>query len=68
MEFDWDPTKHERNRHERGIGFDYAARMFAGPTIEAIDRRRYYGAERVSAITAGSESGRSVKSMAVSMC
>lgn len=50
MEFDWDPAKHNRTRQERGFGFDYAVRMFAGPTIEAIDRRRDYGEERIRAI------------------
>jgi uncharacterized DUF497 family protein len=50
MEFDWDPAKHERTRRDRGFGFDYAARIFAGPTVEAIDRRRDYGEERVRAI------------------
>ncbi len=28
--FEWDPAKHERTRRERGFGFDYAARIFAG--------------------------------------
>jgi hypothetical protein len=50
VDFDWDPSKHERNRRERGFGFDYAARIFAGPTLEAIDRRNDYGEERIRAI------------------
>jgi len=50
VEFAWDPAKHERTRRERGFGFDYVARIFAGPTVEAIDRRRDYGEERIRAI------------------
>jgi uncharacterized DUF497 family protein len=50
VEFDWNPAKHEKTRRERGFGFDYAVRMFAGPTVEAIDRRRDYGEERIRAI------------------
>jgi uncharacterized DUF497 family protein len=50
VEFEWDPAKHEKTRRDRGFGFDYAARIFAGPTIEAIDRRRDYGEERIRAI------------------
>jgi uncharacterized protein len=50
VEFDWDPAKHDKTRRGRGFGFDYAVRMFAGPTVEAIDRRRDYGEERVRAI------------------
>ena len=42
--------RHDRTRRERGFGFDYAARVFAGPTAEAIDRRRDYGEERIRAI------------------
>ena len=50
MEFGWDPAKHDKTRRERGFGFDYAARIFAGRTVEIIDRRRDYGEERVRAI------------------
>lgn len=50
MEFGWDPAKSEKTRRDRGFGFEYAARVFAGPTIEAIDRRKDYGEERISAI------------------
>ncbi len=49
MEFGSDLTKHERTRRERGFGFDYAARIFADPTVEAVDRRRDYGEERIRA-------------------
>jgi uncharacterized protein len=50
VEFDWDPVKHERIRRDRGFGFDYVVRIFAGPTVEAIDRRHDYGEERIRAI------------------
>jgi uncharacterized protein len=50
MEFGWDPDKHERTRRERGFGFDYAVRIFLGPTVEAVDRRQDYGEERIRAI------------------
>jgi len=50
VEFDWDPGKHERTRRERGFGFDYVVNIFAGRTIEAVDRRRDYGEERIRAI------------------
>jgi uncharacterized DUF497 family protein len=50
VEFDWDPAKHERNQRERGFGFDYAARIFLGPTVELIDYRSEYGEQRVRAI------------------
>ncbi len=50
MEFDWDPEKHRKNQSERGFGFDYAAQIFAGPTIEALDRRRDYGEVRIRAV------------------
>jgi hypothetical protein len=50
VEFGWDLAKYERTRRERGFGFDYAARIFAGPTIEAVDRRHEYGEERIRAV------------------
>lgn len=50
MLFEWDDAKHERNRRERGFGFDYAARIFAGPVLERADARRAYGEIRVQAL------------------
>ena len=43
MQFDWDPGKDERNRRERGFGFDFAALVFEADTIEWPDDRRDYG-------------------------
>jgi uncharacterized DUF497 family protein len=55
VRFDWDPPKDQRNRQERGFGFDFAALIFDGDTIEWLDDRRDYGEARVRAIgeTAG---------------
>jgi uncharacterized DUF497 family protein len=50
VELGWDPAESERTRRERGFGFDYAALIFAGPTVEVVDRRRDYGEERIRAI------------------
>ena len=50
MEFDWDQEKNDKTRRELGFGFDYALRIFAGRTVEAIDRRHDYGEERIKAI------------------
>lgn len=50
MRFDWDPIKSERNRQERGFGFDFAALIFEGATIDWTDDRRDYGEARVRAI------------------
>jgi uncharacterized DUF497 family protein len=50
VQFSWDPEKSAWTRGERGFGFDYTVRIFAGPTIEAIDGRRDYGEERIRAI------------------
>ena len=55
MLFEWDVAKHERNLRERGFGFDVAALVFEGETMEAIDDRRDYGEVRVRAI--GQSSG-----------
>lgn len=35
---------------ERGFGFDHAAAIFIGPTLEGEDNRRDYGEVRVQAI------------------
>ncbi len=50
MLFAWDEAKSRRNLSERGFGFDYAARIFLGPTLERQDARRDYGEVRVQAI------------------
>jgi uncharacterized protein len=50
MIFEWDDAKSRRNLLERGFGFDHAATIFIGPTLEAQDSRRDYGEIRVHAI------------------
>ena len=50
MLFEWDDAKSQRNLVERGFGFDHAAAIFLGPTLEAQDNRRDYGEIRVQAI------------------
>jgi uncharacterized protein len=50
MRFEWDEAKSRRTPSERGFGFDYAARIFLGPTLEQEDRRRDYGEVRMQAI------------------
>lgn len=56
MWFEWDEAKSERNRQERGFGFDVAALIFDGPVIEWCDVREAWGEARVVAI--GSVEGR----------
>jgi uncharacterized DUF497 family protein len=50
MLFEWDEAKSRRTLEERGFGFEYAARIFLGPTLERQDDRREYGEMRVQAI------------------
>ena len=52
MPFSFDPAKDAWNRTERGFGFDFAARIFDGPTLEAIDSRHDYGETRINALGA----------------
>jgi uncharacterized DUF497 family protein len=50
MLFEWDEAKSRRTLSERGFGFDYAARIFLGPTLEQQDDRQDYGEVRMQAI------------------
>ena len=50
MLFEWDEAKSRRNLNERGFGFEYAARIFSGSTLEKPDNRREYGEVRIQAI------------------
>jgi len=50
MLFEWDEAKSRRASSERGFGFDYATRIFFGPTLEKEDIRRSYGEVRMQAI------------------
>ena len=50
MEFEWDESKNQKNTRERGIGFVYAVRIFAGPIFQQKDTRKDYGEIRIKAI------------------
>lgn len=50
MKIGFDPAKHEWNLRERGLGFDSAARIFLGDTIEWDDDRFDYGERRMQAL------------------
>ena len=50
MLFEWDDAKSHWTLMERGFGFDYAARIFLGPTLEKVDNRQNYGEVRMQAI------------------
>ena len=52
MKFEWDPTKSDLNLTRRGFDFAFAAVVFAGPVIEAVDTRNNYGEVRIQAIGA----------------
>src|ERR1700719_532735 len=49
MDFEWDRAKSERNESERGLPLELAFLLFDGPTIECVDKRRYYGETRIRA-------------------
>jgi uncharacterized DUF497 family protein len=49
-ELEWDEAKSAKNRLERGFGFDLAAKIFNGSTLEIDDERRNYGERRMRAI------------------
>jgi uncharacterized DUF497 family protein len=48
--FEWDAEKSESTLASRGFDFEFASRIFDGPTVERIDDRREYGEMRVVAI------------------
>jgi uncharacterized DUF497 family protein len=50
MLFEWDEAKSQRTLEERGFSFEYAARIFLGPTLERQDDRREYGEVRMQVI------------------
>lgn len=57
MEFEWDPEKAAKSEEERGIPFEYAARVFRDPKrLDKVDDRKDYGEER--RITMGEIEGR----------
>jgi hypothetical protein len=50
MMFEWDDEKSSQRVESDGFGFDFAALIFDGPTIEWPDERRNYGEQRVIAL------------------
>lgn len=58
MAVTYDPVKRERTLRERGLDFEDAKEVFAGPTFDQEDERRDYGERRV--ITIGFLRGRMV--------
>lgn len=50
VRFAWDASKSEANLRARGFDFEFAALVFAGPTLEREDTRRDYGERRVIVI------------------
>ena len=48
--FTFDPAKDAWTRAHRGFGFSYAARIFAGRTVQKQDTRRDYGEVRMNAL------------------
>lgn len=51
MEITFDPAKRDRTFKERGLAFEDAALIFAGPTYNQFDDRNDYPEERI--ITVG---------------
>lgn len=47
MRVTYDATKREVTWTERGLDFEDAVHVFAGPTFEVEDQRRDYGEKRV---------------------
>jgi uncharacterized DUF497 family protein len=47
MRVTYDPAKREATFRERGLDFEDAVTVFAGPTVEVEDARRDYGEVRI---------------------
>lgn len=50
MEFEFDPEKSEKNREERGFGFDLAYSFDFGTAVIFEDRRKNYDESRYIAV------------------
>lgn len=50
MRITYDPTKNERNLHERGLSFERAAEFDFTTAHTGIDRRKDYGEIRLTSI------------------
>jgi uncharacterized DUF497 family protein len=47
MKITYDPAKREKTLRDRGLDFDDASEVFAGPSLTNIDDRRDYGEVRM---------------------
>jgi uncharacterized DUF497 family protein len=47
MKITYDPAKRDWNLRERGLDFEQAAQVFAGPTFDQADNRQDYGEIRI---------------------
>jgi uncharacterized DUF497 family protein len=47
MRVTYDPAKRRKTFEDRGLDFEDAALVFAGPTLEVEDTRRDYGEARI---------------------
>ena len=47
MHITCDPAKRQKTLAARGLDFEDAAEVFAGPTLEVEDRRQDYGETRI---------------------
>ena len=50
MKITYDPAKRDWTLRERGLDFEQAAQVFAGPTIDIPDLRRDYGERRINSV------------------
>lgn len=50
MKITYDPVKRDWTLRERGLDFEQAAQVFAGPTIDIPDLRRDYGERRINSV------------------
>jgi uncharacterized protein len=58
MKYEWDEAKNRTNVAKRGLSFEDAEQVFAGPCVTFEDNRFTYGEERL--ITLGLLAGRLV--------
>ena len=47
MRVTFDPAKRRKTFEDRGLDFEDAALVFAGPTVEVEDKRQDYGETRI---------------------
>jgi uncharacterized protein len=50
MSFEWDEAKNRDTIEKRGLGFEFAARIFEGRVLEREDQRRDYREQRIFSV------------------